>query len=61
MGFSLQIPGINEHASNAIYQSKNYTIIEGTGDDLCSEEHERLNELAYSYASIYNQALLGGK
>ena len=58
-GFAMEIPGIGEEESHRAYSSNNYEIIEGTGDDLCSEEHARLNKLARKYASIYNKALAG--
>jgi len=58
-GFAMEIPGIDEEESHRAYSDNNYETIEGTGDDLCSEEHARLNKLAREYASIYNKTLAG--
>lgn len=60
-GFTLYIPGIEGKSIKGAYDEDNYIAIEGTGDDLCSEEHVRLNIIASEYAKIYNQQLLGGK
>ncbi len=58
-GFAMEIPGISEEMSYKAYSNNNYEAIEGTGDDLCSEEHARLNNLAKEYARIYNKTLVG--
>ena len=60
-GYALYIPGIEGNSIKKAYEKGNYIAIEGTGDDLCSEEHARLNIIASEYAKIYNQQLLGGE
>ena len=56
-GFSIEIPGISEEESFEAYSNNNYEAIEGTGDDLCSEEHAELTNMAREYASNYNKTL----
>lgn len=58
-GFSIEILGISKKESFKAYSSNNYEAIDGTGDDLCSDEHQRLNNLAREYASTYNKTLAG--
>ncbi len=58
-GYALHIPGIEGKQIKDAYIKGNYIAIEGTADDLCSEEHAKLNSLASEYAKIYNKTLLG--
>ncbi len=56
-GFALMIPGITDPALSVAIDNKNYRVIEGTGDDLCSEEHQNLNMKANEYAIRYNKTI----
>ena len=58
-GLGVEIPGIPEKNALVEFSNKNYRVIEGTGDDLCSDEHARLNNMAYKYATVYNRTLAG--
>ena len=58
-GLALIIPGIEGAELKAAYKSRNYVAIEGTSDGVCSGEHERLNGVAWEYARLYNQTLIG--
>ena len=56
-GLGIEIPGISYKKSSKAFSGKNYRIIEGTGDDMCSENHALLNNMARKYATIYNKTL----
>ena len=56
-GFALMIPGVTGVALSEAIDKKNYRVIEGTGDDLCSEEHQNLNMKAIEYATSYNRTI----
>lgn len=61
-GYTLIFPGTESYQdANNAYIKGNYITIEGAGDDLCSEEHARLNNIAYEYAELYNKTILGIK
>ncbi len=60
-GFSLIFPCIEEDAGVNPYKTGAYEAIEGTSDNLCSEEHMRLNILAEEYACVYNKTILNAK
>ncbi|MCU7842933.1 MAG: hypothetical protein KZQ93_03745 [Candidatus Thiodiazotropha sp. (ex Monitilora ramsayi)] len=58
-GFALYFPGVDENQVTKAYETGDYILIEGTGDDLCSEEHARLNNIANEYAETYNKTISG--
>ena len=55
-GYTYMVPGMEAQESEII-GSKNFFAIEGTSDDLCSENHAKLNDLAFKYAKKYNSLL----
>lgn len=57
-GFIVFYPGIDCTEGCEV---KNSYIIEGTSDDLCNEEHDRLNSMAWSYAETFNKIITGNK
>jgi hypothetical protein len=59
-GYSVYIPGVPSSEYHRSLEVGDHEVIEGTGDDLCSEEHEILNDMAYKYAEVFNKILLGG-
>ncbi|MDM5271782.1 hypothetical protein PGH07_06305 [Sulfurovum sp. zt1-1] len=56
-GYTLLMPGVEESKIANARKTGNFTVIEGTGDALCSDEYARLNRIAYKYAKIYNETL----
>jgi hypothetical protein len=55
-GFAIYFPGADAiQVANAL-ETGDYIEIESTGDDLCSEEHARLNNIAIEYAETYNSS-----
>ena len=60
-GIAIDIPGLGKNDSSVAYSNNNYAAIEGTGDDLCSEKHAQLDNLATSYAKTYNQTIVEGR
>jgi galactitol-specific phosphotransferase system IIC component len=60
-GFALSIPGLSETEQSSAMVNNNFRVIEGTGDDLCSEEHAQLNTKAIEYASRYNETIMEAK
>ena len=48
MGYALECPGVEER------EGLEYTVIEGTGDVVTSDRHDRLLRLAKKYARDYN-------
>ena len=60
-GYALEIPGVDP--KDWIEYEKIYGVnpIEGTGDLLINEEHERLSKLAHEYATEYNKVILKHK
>ena len=55
MGYALRCPGVKERAG------LEYTVIEGTGDVVTSERHEKLLKLATKYAKDYNSYIKRAK
>ena len=54
-GYTVIIPGIADMEEQFnIRVQKNYRLLEGTSDMLCSERHGELNVIAYDYATKYN-------
>ena len=60
-GFAISIPGLSGTEQSTAMVNNNFRVIEGTGDDLCSEEHAQLNTKAFEYASRYNKTIMGVK
>jgi len=59
-GYAVYIPGVPSSEYHRSLEAGDYEVIEGTGDDLCSEEHGVLNDMAYKYAEAFNKSLLSG-
>ncbi|SFC20341.1 hypothetical protein [Pseudoalteromonas denitrificans] len=62
-GFTLYIPSVKNEQKEiiertAIVKKHSFRIIKGTSDALVSEEHQRLNHLAWQYAKEYNKFIL---
>lgn len=56
-GFSYMAPGLGGRERDVL-GAGNFFVLEGTSDDLCSENHANLNRAAFEYAKKYNKLLL---
>ena len=57
LGFTVNIPGVNDDTHNKAYKTGNYNIIKGTSDGICSDRHFELNSKAREYAKKYNKII----
>lgn len=57
-GRRLIIPGVKNNSFHQYRKQYGINIIEGTSNDIFSEEHQRLNTLARDYAKKYNRIIM---
>ena len=60
-GYTLHIPGTKPENFTEYQNTYGLKPIEGTSDMIESEEHGKLNALAFKYAKQYNNIILGNK